>query len=421
MSQEPLTFVDPEVQRCPFPAYAQLRELKPVYKDPVSGNYILTRYDDIRKVLMDTKIYSNSTGLANTRQSEASETCHAMFRDNGWLPIDTLVTADPPVHRTYRVLVEKIFSHQRVNALVPTIEQVTRELIADFADSGRTEFVSSLAIPLPMRMIADQLGVDYRDIDDFKRWSDAGIELTGPGLAPAREIELTAGMIELQQYLAERIKYYETNPTDNILTSLVHAPYQERRLNMAELVNIAVQLIVAGNETTTNAISSGIRLLVEEAGLVERLRADLTTIPKFVEEVLRLSAPLQTLFRRAKVDVTISEVDIPAEAIIEVRYGAGNHDPSVFQDPTEVRLDRKNGNQHLTFGSGIHLCIGNQLARREINVALTAVIETFDDLRYANVEEPVKYHPSYIGYGPAKLDVLFTRRLGRADGAGAPA
>ena len=405
-----ISFVDPEVQQCPFWAYDKLRREQPVYVDPKTGNYVLTRYEDIRKVALNPKLFSNRTGLVQNREG-GSEVARRMFEENGWLPLDTLVSNDPPTHKIYRSLVDKAFTPTKIIALEPRIAEICEQLIDDFIDREEIDFVQEFAIKLPMMMIAEQLGVAAEDMDIFKLWSDLSVESVSPVLSPEREIATAEGIIALQNYMAQRIEHYRHHPDDSkLLSRLVDAEVDGRHLNMRELMSILQQLLVAGNETTTASLAAGMKLLIDEPSLLARLHDDPARIPAFVEEALRLLAPVQALFRRALADTEIGGVAIPQGSMVEIRWGSANRDPAIYDDGDRFDLDRRNANSHLAFGTGIHLCIGNQLARGELRVAFARLIQRLDNMRLTRGENSLAYTPLFISYGITQLWMAFDQR-----------
>ncbi|MFB0875690.1 MULTISPECIES: cytochrome P450 [unclassified Sphingobium] len=406
----PITFTDPETRRCPFPAYHKLRDESPVYRDPVSGNYILTRYSDVRKAAMDTKSLSCKTGVIQTRKSDISEQINKMFEEQGYLPMDTLVTNDPPDHRLYRSLVDKAFARDKVAALEPQIERAVKELIDSFIDKPEVDFFDAFAMRLPLTVFTEILGVTDRDIDKFKRWSDMSLETSNPALAPERELVLVQAVIELQQYLAKNVERVRAAPDGSLLSTLVHAETDGRKLDMRELISILWLLFIAGGETTANAIAGGMEILIDRPELVDQIRDDPKKLDAFIEEVLRIKAPATTMFRRVTADIAIGGVDIPAGSIIETRFGAANLDPEVFPDPETLDLDRANARSHLTFGSGIHMCIGNQLARGELRAAFRQLTERMQHFRASRGPESYAYTTTYVAYGLTQLWMTFDRR-----------
>ena len=408
---ERVSFYDSPVQQCPFPIYDQLRIEHPVYVDPKTGNYVLTRYEDVRRVLLNHKQFSNKTGLLQTRDTPTTVVTNKMFEERGWLPLDTLVSNDPPSHRQYRTLVDKAFSPTKIVALETRIAEICDALIDSFIDRPEIDFVSEFAIKLPMTMIAEQLGVAAEDMDRFKRWSDLGVESTNPILTPEREIATTVGVIELQNYMSDNAARFRANPDETkLLSRLVHAEVDGRQLEVRAFMSIIQQLLVAGNEMTTAALAAGMKLLIDHPELVDRLEAEPDRLKTFVEETLRVLAPVQALFRRVLTEAVIDGVTIPQGAIVEVRFGAANQDPAMFDRPGCADLDRANANAHMAFGAGIHLCIGNQLARGELRVAFARLIDRMKSFRASRGEDSYAYSPTFVTYAISTLWMSFERR-----------
>lgn len=406
----PITFTDPETRKCPFPVYHQLREEHPVYKDPVSGNYVLTRYEDVRKAVMNNKTLSCKTGVIQTRKSSVSDEVDRIFRETGYLPMDTLVTNDPPSHKTYRMLVDKAFTRAKVLGLEPQIEISTNELIDRFIDKPEVEFFDEFAMRLPLTVFTDILGVTDKDLDKFKRWNDMSLESSNPALDPQRELEIVPVVTELHRYLAKNVERVRETPDDSLLSTLVHAEVDGRTLDMRELISILFLLFLAGGETTANAIAGGVKLLIERPELADEIREDDAKLDAFVEETLRIMAPATVMFRRATADMEIGGVEIPEGSILETRFGAANLDPSVFPDPETVDLERANMRSHLTFGAGIHMCIGNQLARGEMRIAFKALVTRMKNFRASRGDDSYDYTTTYVAFGLKQLWLGFDKR-----------
>jgi cytochrome P450 len=411
----PISFADPAVQLCPFSAYDALRGDHPVYLDPLTGNYVLTRYADVRKALLNHKALRNRTGLNTTRESSVMKEVNALYETKGWLPIDTLVSNDLPEHRTFRVLVDKVFTSARVAAMEPRISEIIDGLIADFQDKPEIDFLDAFAIRLPMYFIAEQLGIEKKDMDDFKLWSDVSVESVSQLITPEREIEIANHLIDMQNYLARVIERVRAAPEETLLSHLANTETANieaggKLLDMRGLLGVLHQILIAGNETTTTTLASGMKILIDQPELANALFAEPERIPQFVEEVLRSMAPVQTLFRKAAEPVEIGGVTIPEGAIVEVRYGAANRDPEQFSCPAQIDLSREKANAHLAFGAGIHLCIGNQLARGELRLAFAALTRRLCNFRLSRGEAGIEWMTSYIAYGPTRLWMGFDRR-----------
>ncbi|XVQ14956.1 cytochrome P450 [Spirillospora sp. CA-255316] len=402
-----ITFADPDVFECPFPVYEKLYDEQPVYRDPMTGNYVLTRYEDVRKALLNVSVLSSNTGVLGELKwvPEAME----VF-EQGWLPMNTLVSNDPPGHRTYRSLLDKVFTSRKVAELEPRIQEIIDGLIDGFVDEPEIDFLEAFAIPLPMDVIAEQLGVAQEDRADFKRWSAVAVESTDPSLTPERQVELAHGFIEMQQYIARAIERVRATPDDRLLSRLANTETEGRLLDIRELQSLILQILVAGNETTTTSLAAGMSTLLERPELVEEIRADPDRVRPFLEETLRVAAPVQTMFRKVTTDVELHGVTIPAGSLVEVRFGAANRDPRKFPCPADVDLERKNSASHLAFGAGIHMCIGNQLARTELRLAFQTLVRRLEGLRPTRGANSVRMQRAYTAYGPDQLWMSFDVR-----------
>lgn len=405
MSKLP-SFADLEIQRCPFPFYDRLREEQPVFHDAVTGHYVLTRYADVRKILLTPSVFSNRTGFLGDRWTPEA---NALFEADGWLPMDTLVSNDLPEHRTYRTLVDRVFTPAKVSALEPRIAEIIAELLGGFADRDEIDFLEEFAIPLPMYVIAEQLGVRREDRARFKRWSDVAVETTGP-VTPERQMDLARVLIEMQQYMAREIDRVRAKPDDMLLSRLANLDTDGRKLDDRELQSLILQILVAGNETTTTTLASGMKLMIERPELAQALFDNPGSAKMLAEEALRTATPLQCLWRKALEDTRIGDVPIPAGSIVEVRFGAANRDPEQFSCPAEVDLERKNANSHLAFGAGIHMCIGNQLARGELRLAFEALTQRFTNFRFSRGDASCVPLDGYTPYGLGQLWMSFDPR-----------
>jgi cytochrome P450 len=375
------SFTDPAVQRCPFALMDQLQREQPLYPDPVTGFLVVTRYADLVYVNQHPQVFSNTTSVILDRKgSPVAEEVACRYARHGYLPMHTLVTNDPPSHGRYRALVDKVFTAPFVRQLEGRIEQITAELIDAFIHDGKADLLQAFAIKLPMFLIAEQLGVSRNDWQKFKLWSDITVEQINPALAPERELQITDHLIEMQNYLWQRAEYYRTEPAPTLLSRLAHAELDGQTLSARELVAIAHQLLVAGNETTTSTIATGVWLLLENPALRRRLSAEPTLIPNFIEETLRLHAPSPHLYRQVLQDTEINGQPVAKDSILMLSYLAGNRDPQKFPEPETLDLERSNARQHLAFGKGIHFCIGNQLARAELRIAFEHLLRRLPEM-----------------------------------------
>ncbi len=357
----------PDQRECPFDLYRKAREELPVFHSERFDLWVVTRYHDIVRVLKDPETFSSAQSLA--LDSGLAPEVQAVL-DAGYPATPTMVTADPPVHTRFRELVGKAFTSRRVSVMEPRMREVANGLIDRFVERGRAEIVKSFAYPFPMEVIAEILGVPTADMDRFKRWSDDMRARFGP-LPLDRQIECARSEVEFQHYFAAMLEERRIRPNLDFLTDLLNVRVKgETPLNTPEMLSILKQLLIGGNETSTNLIGSAMLLLMNNRDQYEALLADRRLIANAVEEALRLDAPVQGLFRTATREVELGGVRIPAGAHLELLYASGNRDRARFDDPDRFDVRRADAFNHMAFGFGIHFCIGAPLARLEGRIAL---------------------------------------------------
>jgi cytochrome P450 len=402
------TISDPSFYLDPFPDYEWMME-KPVWRDPATGFWVVTRYQDVRTIAMHPQLWSSNTNQIFTRISSVTDQVNAIYEKDGWLPIDTLVTNDPPDHKRYRTLVDKAFSPGRVKQLLPFIDSIATGLIEKVVEKGRCDFVQEFSIPMAITVISNQTGgAGPEDIPQLRKWAEGQLELIDPVLSPERELELTHEAIDFQRWLSNAIDRVSEADDGTILSGLITAEVNGERLNKRELIAIALQFYAAGHDTTTSAVTSIMFYLGKQPELLAALKAAPEKIPAFVEEILRLEGPVQRLFRRATSDTKIGDVDIKAGEIAVIQWGGANRDGEKFPAPKEVNLDRKDITSHMSFGTGIHFCVGNQLARAELNAAVRAIVTRCGTITLPQGDASITYHKQFISRAPASLEVIVT-------------
>ena len=406
------SLMDPEVMECPYDFYEALHEEEPVYLVPEVGFYIVSKYSDIVDVSRRVKDFStklNPRSLGGRMPlPEASE---IMEKEGYGERVDALLTTDPPEHTRFRSLVDRVFTASRVRKMEPYIQEIVDTLIDGFIDDGKAEVVNQFSVPVPIYIIADQLGVPREDLKRFKDWSDAAVAPLSGTVTPEREIECAHLMTEMQHYFAERYKEREKSPKDDMLSDLVHAEVGGvRSLDIREFLSVVRSILVAGNETSTNGIGAGIRMLSENPDKVAEMRENPELVSRFTEEVLRLEAPVQGLFRKVLRDTEVGGVPVAKDAVLCLRYGAANRDEDVFHDASDLNLERKNASAHLAFGTGIHHCIGAQLARKEMDCAFRGIIERMDNLRLDESKPKPAHNAGIALRGLKELHILFDKR-----------
>jgi cytochrome P450 len=280
----------------------------------------------------------------------------------------SVVFADPPEHDSLRAIVNRGFTPRRIAALEPRVRAIARECLAEARRKGELDLVHDLAIPLPVTVIAELLGIDPERRRDFKRWSDAVVASSGDG-DPTRSTESsTRAALELIQYLGEVIEARRKHPREDVISTLVRAE-DGQTLRPAEVVMFTLLLLVAGNETTTNLLGNVVLALTRNPDQLALVQEDPSLVPALVEEGLRYESPAQLLFREVTRDTEVGGVKLPAGAIAVPILASANRDEDVFADGERFQVARERPG-HLAFGLGVHFCLGASLARLEARVAL---------------------------------------------------
>jgi len=406
-------FFDPEVIECPYEFYKLVREQAPVMELPqaMPGGklFLVTRYDLVMEILKDVEVFSSNFSILLAGREEPDEELQKIYAQ-GWPQVNTLLTADPPEHERFRVLVNKAFTASRVKNMQNYIEQIVDELIDRFIDKGECEFVSELAVPLPVKVIATQLGVPQDNLPKFKKWSDSFIARLGRMNSKEQEIECAKDVVAFQHYFNNVIEERRKQPKDDIITDLVKAEVAgERSLNTAELLNIIQQLLVAGNETITNAIAGGMLLLIQNPDQMALVQKEPSKIENLVEEVLRLETPTAGMWRVVRQDTKLEGVQIPAGSLVMVRFDSANRDPAKFQDGEGLDVCRQNAGSHVAFGHGIHFCVGAMLARKEMQVAYERLLLRLKNIRLAPGKNDLKHFPNVLLRGLKHLYIEFDK------------
>ena len=298
-------FLDSEIQDCPYEAYQALRDHAPVYQDPQTGQYVISRFDDLREVLLDTENFGNggnrdAQAEARPVLSERQQRTLKVYEENkGWLPEPTLAARDDPNHRQMRNMFDKAFRPGKIRQLDPFVENVANRLFDAFADDGHCDWVHQFSVPLPLIVIGHQMGVKEEDIWFIKRATDAWVRRFGQMLSEEDERECLEAEIAAQHYFKKVFDRLREEPDDTLLSDLVNSEIPEwgRKLTDGELQSeMMSDTFVGGSETSTNAIGEGVKILIEQPAIWEQLKSDPDKyLRTFVEEVLRLESPVQML------------------------------------------------------------------------------------------------------------------------------
>ena len=393
--------LSPEVRANPYPTYAAMRAEEPVYWLPLIQGWLLTRYDDVLAVLRDHVRFSSDRRKATNPLVQ-----QAMAMEQGASPVfraPTMLGSDPPAHTRMRNLVNKAFTPRVVEQMRPHIQQITDDLLDAAAGDGRLDVMADLAVPLPIIVIAEMLGVSPQDRAQFKAWSnDIAMTLDRPVQTQASIDRVRDSANALADYFLGVIRDRRAAPRDDLLTALLAAREGSDLLSEDELLSTLILLLVAGNETTTNLIGNGVLALLRNRDQLRLLQAGPSLIEAAVEELLRYDSPVQATARIALTAVTLRDKSVEPGQVVVAFLGAANRDPAQFAAPDRLDL-RRPENRHLSFGHGIHYCIGSPLARVEAQTAIATLLRRFPDLE-TDLVEPV-WRSSFVLRGLESLPV----------------
>ena len=380
----------------PAAGHHHLIEHCPLHKEDTFDPpfYVVSRHEDVLSMLTDPAQWTNGDGPG------------VFFQEGG-----VLGSADDPDHRRQRKVLQDGFRPAAIASLAPRVDIIGRELWDKaFASDGEGDFVTLFAFPFPAIVIAEMLGIRPEDREQFGHWSDDIVNGLGGG-----DLSLVAIANEgiygfVDALVAERQEILERGetPPDDLLTVLTLA-YRNGDLQYGEVRRLSQQVLVAGHETTASLLSLMLYRLIQQPELVDLLRADASLIPWAVEEFLRYDSPVQGLFRTNRDECVVHGEKIEADTKVQLLFAAANRDPEVWQDPDDIQLDRfgPGTKPHLAFGWGVHHCIGNVLARREGQMALRWMVETFEKVELIG---PVQVNQPFILRGLTTLPIRWTLR-----------
>lgn len=423
-TSHPLTeikFLDPQTLIEPYETYQTLRDEAPVYLVEDLGIYMVTRYDLLREAIRDTKTYSSKFDqVLGGAQMMALEMAAQDVKDR-FLAIQsemievppTMLTLDEPDHSKYRSLVSKLFTGSRIKSMAADVQKVIDDTIASFID-GPTEidFMKEFAFPVPLRIIADRLGIpeDGRDFFDDAATAAASALRMVP-LPPEEMLRRAQLGLDLQNFLVDIVEKRRVKPEDDMITILANSKLEDedRYLTHGECISVLNQFLVAGHETTTSTFGWGMHNLCRRPELQDQLRGNPGNIKTFCEESMRVETPVAGLPRVVTKDTELGGVPLKAGDLIMLRYAAANRDERQFPNPTEIDLQREKVGMQMAFGSGVHHCIGAPLARQELNLGWLALMDRMENVQMAQGEQP-KAEPSLILRNLPTLNITYDKR-----------
>ena len=384
-----------DMRRNPYPVYDQVRNASPVFLAPFDM-WMVFDFAGVQRVLADHSVFS-------------SDLSHAPGHGN---PGEWFIFFDPPRHTKLRALIAKAFTPRVAANLEPRIRELSCDLLNEMIEVGEVDLVEAFSGPLPMRVIAELLGIPASDWPRYKRWSDALLSIANtfaPGAETDRVLqEFRAVTVEIRDSLPELIAQARSVRLDALLARLVEAEVDGERLTQEEILGLVQLLLVGGQETTVNLINNAVLSLLEHPDQLALLRATPELLPSAIEEVLRYRSPFQWMTRATTRQVELHGQIIPAGKLVLPVMGAANRDPRQFPDANRLDISR-NPNPHIAFGHGIHVCLGAPLARLEARIALSDFLERVDTFELAS-NEPWEPRKALQVLGPTRLPIRFKAR-----------
>jgi cytochrome P450 len=358
---------DIEINADPYPVFARLREEAPLYRNDTHDFYAVSRFADVERGLVDRQTYISGRGAILE-----------LIKADMEMPPGTLIFEDPPIHTIHRGLLSRVFTPKKMNALEPEIREFCARSLDPLVGSGRIDFVRDLGAQMPMRVIGMLLGIPEQDQEAVRDRVDANLR-TKPG----EPMQPSQDAIANNDAFAAYIDWRAEHPSDDLMTELLHAEFEDetgttRRLTREEVLTYVNVVAGAGNETTTRLIGWAGKVLGDHPDQRAELVADRSLIPNAIEELLRFEPPAPHVGRYVARDVEHYGETVPEGSVMLFLVGAANRDERRFADGERFDIHREVG-QHLTFGYGIHFCLGAALARLEGRIALDEVLQRFPE------------------------------------------
>jgi cytochrome P450 len=412
------SLTDPVISARPRPFYAAMRELDPVHWDAKLGMYLVSRFEDIATIQQDPITFSVNKGYHTQQAAGFQDEFQDILKRDGGGYFPDAIMSDPPYHTRIRKLMESAFTAHRVKELEPRIERVVIDLIESMADKASADAVQEFAVPLTIRIICEQLGLDWSIKDKIQRWSIAVTAQIGRMQDREQMVAHAREICDLQHYLLGVMEARKADRREDMISDIVHAKIDlgdgnVETLTLSEATSSIRALLIAGNETTATALGNLFFILATQPDVATLLRDsvdDDRLLNRFVEELLRIEPPVRGLSRMTTREVELGGRTLPAGSHLLLMYASANDQPEVFPEPRKFDIERANIGRHLSFGGGVHRCVGLALARMEIKIAAREIIRRIDNIKLAIAPEAITYLPTVATQSIERLPITFSRR-----------
>jgi cytochrome P450 len=373
----------PQFTLAPQSAFIAAQQEQPVFFSPVMNMWVVTRYEDLKAVMQDTDTFTSggSFSAPATVSPEALKVMggldHPIFRYS-------LVNVDPPAHTRFRNNFQRAFSPRQMSLLEPQIRELIHQLLADLRTHKRAEVIKTFCDQLPLFTICRLMGVADADALDIKGWCTDFIRVQSPGLSGEEQRKIGQSIVDYYDYLLKLVKYYAKHPAENLISAVIAAQQQDDDpLSDEEIAGLTSGLVLAGHETTAALIGNTLYRLLSQRELWDYFCQHPERCATAIDELIRHCGPAIGLFRRTSRDAVLDGVTIPKDSTVWITYLSGNYDSQQFANPEQLDFSRENARTHLSFGHGIHYCIGAALAKLEIRLVLEELAQHYPSLRLA--------------------------------------
>jgi cytochrome P450 len=409
---EAAEFFSTDVLSNPYDLLARLRKERPIAKFRQAGfdrdQFVVTSYKLADQIFRDHQRFSSHFMEVLTGGGKGDPEATAILA-KAWPEVDTLFTADEPDHTRLRSLAAKGFMPQRIKRMSDLIGQVITTLIDNFIERGECNFPKEFAIPMPINSIGAVLGIPPSYYDQLYTWTFSLMRRNGQMGTPQEQVVDAHQIVELKEFVQDLVRDRQKNPKDDLISDLVTAKVDgQSPFSELETLSTVLLLLVGGAETSRSTLISTVARLLKHPAQLALIRSDLDLVPKAIEETLRIDTPGTAVFRIANFDIDIEGVRIPKGAVVMLRMDSANRDEAVFQNPDEFNILRPDIGRHLSFGMGIHYCIGFRLAREQSIQSIRALVSRLHDMRLVPEKSDLRAYPSVHTRCLRELHLSFT-------------